>query len=88
MLWSLWTIPTILTFSSGVWYCTVRGYHRSVPMHNLTQVAAQLEAEKTALLQKKRQQQAERKRKQEELDRILQENKRKASFIQYSRGPT
>ena len=41
------------------------------------QVAAQLDAEKAALLAKKRHQQTERKRKQEELDRILQENKRK-----------
>jgi arginine/glutamate-rich protein 1 len=44
------------------------------------QVGMQLEAEKAALLQKKREQQVERKRKQEELDRILQENKRKVSF--------
>ena len=43
----------------------------------LVQVAAQLDAEKAALLAKKRHQQTERKRKQEELDRILQENKRK-----------
>lgn len=43
------------------------------------QVASQLEAEKVALMQKKRQQQAERKRKQEELDCILQENKRMVS---------
>lgn len=40
-------------------------------------VGMQLEAEKAALLQKKREQQIERKRKQDELDRILQENKRK-----------
>ena len=41
----------------------------------------QLEAEKAALLQKKREQQVERKRKQDELDRILQENKRKVDAI-------
>ena len=42
-------------------------------------MAAQLETEKAALLQKKRLQQEERKQKQEELDCILQENKRKVS---------
>ena len=46
-------------------------------VHLCKQVAMQLEAEKAALLQKKREQQVERKRKQDELDRILQENKRK-----------
>ena len=46
------------------------------------QVAAQLDAEKAALLAKKRHQQTERKRKQEELDRILQENKRKVGNCQ------
>jgi hypothetical protein len=42
------------------------------------QVTRQLEAEKAALLERKRQEQAERRRKQEELDRILVENRRKA----------
>lgn len=44
----------------------------------LRQVTAQLEAEKAALLARKRAQQAERKRKQEDLERILQDNRRKA----------
>lgn len=52
------------------------------------QVGMQLEAEKAALLQKKREQQIERKRKQDELDRILQENKRKVSPHPFQWGVT
>ena len=41
-------------------------------------VESQLEAEKAALLEKKRMEQAERRRTQEELTRILDDNRRKA----------
>lgn len=41
------------------------------------QVEGQLEAEKAALLEKKRREQAERQRTQEELTSILEENRRK-----------
>lgn len=41
------------------------------------QVELQLETEKAALLEKKRQEQAERRRTQEELSRILEDNRRK-----------
>lgn len=43
----------------------------------LQQVEMQLEAERAALLEKKRREQAERRRTQEELTRILDENRRK-----------
>ena len=41
------------------------------------QVEAQLEAEKVSLLERKRHEQAERRRTQEELTRILEDNRRK-----------
>ena len=47
-------------------------------------MTAQLNSEKAALLAKKREQQLERKRKQEDLERILQENRRKASLSIYT----
>ncbi len=40
-------------------------------------MARQLEAEKAALMEKKRRQQEERKRKQADLERILADNQRK-----------
>ncbi|KAK9842596.1 hypothetical protein WJX81_008119 [Elliptochloris bilobata] len=45
-------------------------------------VTRQLEEEKAALLERKRQEQAERRRKQEELDRILADNRRKVEEAQ------
>ena len=45
------------------------------------QVESQLEAEKAALLERKRREQAERRRTQEELTRILDDNRRKAGSL-------
>lgn len=45
------------------------------------QVTSQLEAEKAALLARKREQQAERRHTQDNLDRILQENRRKVQNL-------
>jgi hypothetical protein len=46
-------------------------------------VAKQLEMEKQQIIDRKRREQAELKRKQEELDRILQDNKRKVQFTSW-----
>lgn len=51
------------------------------------QVAKQLEMEKQQIIERKRREQAELKRKQEELDRILKDNKRKVGRLRHSSTP-